>query len=76
MNILIDLILLVGVLEQLLDFLGLPLFDSSGRYGFQSRKNLTDLLSLQINRTPRKQCFEDQVITIPQRAKHLEHKHK
>ena len=55
------LINLVGVLEKLMDFLGLPLFDKTGKYGFQSRKNLTDLLALQINRTPRKQCFEDQV---------------
>lgn len=51
----------MGVLERLLDFLGLPLVDPSGKYGFKDLKTLTDLLALQINRTPRKQCFEDQV---------------
>lgn len=51
----------VGVLERLLDFLGVPIYDPTGRTGFSNWKNLTDLMALQINRTPRKQCFEDQI---------------
>ena len=41
--------------------MGLPLIDPSGKYGFPTLHNLTDLLALQINRTPRKQIFEDQI---------------
>ena len=51
----------IGVLERLLDFLGVPIYDPAGKTGFSSWKNLTDLMALQINRTPRKQCFEDQI---------------
>ena len=60
----------VGVLERLLDFLGVPIFDPTGRTGFSSWKNLTDLMSLQINRTPRKQCFEDQITNKATRYLH------
>jgi hypothetical protein len=59
----------IGVLERILDFLGIPLFDPSGRYGFKDKGNLTDMLALQINRTPRKQCFEDQI--TPEAEKYL-----
>lgn len=51
----------IGVLERLLDFLGVPIYDPTGKTGFSNWKNLTDLMALQINRTPRKQCFEDQI---------------
>ncbi len=58
-------------MERLLDFLGLPLFDPSGKYGFKDRKTLTDLLALQINKTPRKLCFEEQVITPQKKTKNF-----
>lgn len=60
----------LGVLERLLDFLGLPLFDPSGKYGFKDRKTLTDLLALQINKTPRKLCFEEQITPAAEKYLH------
>jgi len=51
----------IGVLERILDFLGLPLYDPSGKFGYRSRAELTQLLSFVINKTPRKEIFESQI---------------
>jgi hypothetical protein len=52
----------IGVLERLLDFLGLPLIHQSiGKYGYLNEEVLKKTLSFVINRTPRKKIFEDQV---------------
>ena len=51
----------IGVLERILDFLGLPLYDSNGKFGYRSRDELTNLLSFVINKTPRKDVFESQI---------------
>ena len=49
------------MLERLLDFLGLPLYDPGGKYGYKSKAELTKILSFVINRTPRKEIFEKQI---------------
>ena len=51
----------IGVLERLLDFLGLPLYDPFGKYGYKNKETLTNILSFVINKTPRKDIFEKQI---------------
>ena len=41
--------------------MGLPLYDSNGKFGYRSRDELTNLLSFVINKTPRKDVFESQI---------------
>lgn len=42
----------VGVTEALLNFMGLPLYDPSGKLGFKDKKTLIDILSVIMNETP------------------------
>lgn len=51
----------IGVLERILDFLGLPLYDPSNKFGYRNKEELTTLLSFVINKTPRKDVFESQI---------------
>lgn len=44
----------IGTFERLLDFLGLPLYDSTGKHGFTDRKALIRVLSVVKNETPTK----------------------
>jgi Sulfotransferase domain len=52
----------IGVIERLLDFLGLPLYDPGrGKYGYKGKEELKAILSMVINKTPRKIVFENQI---------------
>ena len=51
----------IGVLERLLDFLGLPLIHPPGKFGYPNEEVLKKTLSFVINRTPRKKVLESQV---------------
>ena len=51
----------IGVLEALLNFLGLPLFDPDGRMGYSDKKTLLDTLSVIINETPYSSKLEQQI---------------
>lgn len=51
----------IGVLEALLDFLGLPLYDPDGVLGFKDKKNLLDVLSVIMNETPDSYLLDQQI---------------
>ena len=51
----------IGVLEALLNFLGLPLYDPEGKYGFRSKKELLNVLSVIMNETPDSSVLDQQI---------------
>jgi len=51
----------IGVTEAILDFMGLPLYDSSGKNGFKDKKALIDILSVVMNETPVSSALENQI---------------
>ena len=51
----------IGVLEALLNFLGLPLYDPEGKCGFRSKKELLDVLSVIMNETPDSYILDQQI---------------
>ena len=52
---------LVGVFEKLLDFLGLPLYDPSGKYGFVDKAALLRVISVVRNESPTNKELDQQV---------------
>lgn len=42
----------VGVTEAILNFMGLPLYDPEGKFGFKNKETLLNVLSLIMNETP------------------------
>lgn len=51
----------IGVTEALLDFLGLPLYDPSGKLGYKDKETLLDILSVIMNETPIAGQLEKQI---------------
>ena len=51
----------IGVLEALLNFMGLPLYDPEGKVGFKNKKELLDILSVIMNETPDSYLLDQQI---------------
>ena len=47
--------------EALLDFLGLPLYDPTGKLGYKDKETLLDILSVIMNETPIAAQLEKQI---------------
>lgn len=52
----------IGVMEALLNFLGLPLYDPDGKMGFTDRQQLVNILSVVVNETPYSSHLEQQIL--------------
>ena len=59
-------------MEKIFDFLGLPLYDASGRRGFRNRREFSDILSFTKNITPKRPEVLAQV-TDDMRAKLIDY---
>jgi hypothetical protein len=51
----------IGVTEAVLDFMGLPLYDPAGKYGFKDKQQLINVLSVIMNETPVAVLLEEQI---------------
>ena len=51
----------IGVTEALLNFLGLPLYDPTGKMGFKDKDALINVLSVVMNETPASAMLESQL---------------
>jgi hypothetical protein len=51
----------IYVYEQIINFLGLPLYDPEGRFGFRSRAEVVKLLRIRKNITPPNEAVDKQI---------------